>query len=165
MLTPIRERILQVLSVFESDDEHLVKASADTLTSIVAKEGDRLGREFAEPLYDRIGWQCTCTCKAHGVHNCAECLNSQGCPIHSDFELDQVDKAALLDAQETAFNLLDELAIVLGLDKSLWGLLDEHVRLALIEACRRVVTSGVAATVQSEMARIERIRHEQMRGD
>lgn len=117
-------------------------------------------REHESYLYSRVGWQCVCQCKAHNRGQCSICLNIQGCPEHSAFTADAVDKSMLIDAPFLARSLIEATAVELGFERVNWKGFDDQLRGAITEACRKVVCAAVATSVQEETERLERIRAE-----
>lgn len=116
--------------------------------------------EHSSYLYSRIGWQCVCSCKEHNVAACVLCFNTQGCPEHSSFTADEVDKATLVDAPLLSRALIEQVHAELGLERVDWPGVDQRLRGAVTEACRKVVCGAVATCIQEEMERLERIREQ-----
>ncbi len=128
------------------------------LMRIVDREVSRAIQDHESSLYSRIGWQCVCTCKEHNQVSCTLCFNTQACPEHSAFTADDVDKGALIDPALLSRNLIEQTHVELGLERVDWAGVNDRLRGAVTEACRKVVCGTVATCVQEEIERLERIR-------
>jgi len=155
--TPLGE-LLDSFAAAVLDDASNDVGARDRIAEYVKDRETAAAREAEEPLYDRIGAQCVCTCVAHGQIGCDVCNNTVGCPVHSDVRPDAVDIAALADPDLLARVLMATMAERLGLPASVWDSLDSALRTALVESIRRVVSAPFAESVRAEMARLERLK-------
>lgn len=125
-------------------DTDLYRRAIEVMLEDARAEGYRLG---IEEMSDRVARTCICTCRAHGRRACRICTNLDRCPVHGTGLADEWDEEMLESPELTAQALQDELTDATGGEATPWRLLEEHERIARIEAVRRVVTAAFTAAV------------------
>jgi len=127
-----------------------------SLVRLIDRARTSAGIRAAAAAAESADWTCICRCRAHGKASCPRCLNVSACPEHDEPTPAELARDVLEDPERLARELYEVVAESirtesLGDDTSIlpWPDAPLVTRLAIVEACRRVIVARAQAMIRS----------------